>query len=102
MKRIIIGLVIFVCVVAFSGCAARINKQMASWEGQNYNELIASWGPPSQMMDSADGGKIIIYSKTKCWQQCSGGYCWTNCGNAYRMFWADPNGIIHRWQWKGL
>jgi hypothetical protein len=93
---------------------------MASWEGNNANDLIASWGPPNRIMDDGEGGKIFIYifdrhSNTPTevvtrefnnWFDGKGvrttytpsetvGYL------AFRMFWINEQNLIYRWAWRG-
>lgn len=35
-----------------------------TWEGRNVNDLIAYFGPPSEVLDDGKGGRILIYTKT--------------------------------------
>ena len=123
MKKLLIGLL----CLGLCGCAA-INNQMSSWVGNNVNDLIASWGPPQETMSDGQGGQILIYSSARTWttpgQATTNTYGQANVyGNsvygsatstttynppqtsgyqAQRMFWADSNGTIYRWSWKGL
>jgi hypothetical protein len=96
------------------------NKVMASWVGNNGNDLIASWGPPTRVMSDGGGGKIYIYifdrhSNTPAelvtrefdnWFDGKGvrttytpsesvGYL------AFRTFWINDQNLIYRWAWKG-
>ena len=92
------------------------------------SELIANWGPPQQIMDDGQGGKIFIYSATR--NHTTQGRATTNVtGSAYsvgdftygnatghttytppqtssytahRMFWINSNGYVYRWAWRGL
>jgi len=43
------------------GCASSVNKMMQSWMGHSAEDLIASWGPPAQVLDNPAGGKIYVY-----------------------------------------
>ena len=109
------------------GCAS-INKVMASWMGSHVSALVASWGPPQQVYSDGQGGRVLVYLLDRTYTLpassttttiASGGVVGTQFyGNtqsyttytpeytdgytAYRMFWAGPDGIIYRWQWKGL
>ncbi|MGH8462355.1 MAG: hypothetical protein ACRESS_12170 [Stenotrophobium sp.] len=47
----------FFAIVLLQGCAS-INEKMASFMGHDESDLIASWGPPSQVMDDGNGGQI--------------------------------------------
>ncbi len=111
-----------------AGCAARINQVMASWQGHHFSELITTWGPPQQVFDDGAGGRILVWTAVRTFS--SPGYAstyttanatafanhvWGSATSytayfppettgyvAYRMFWANSNGIIYRWQWRGL
>jgi hypothetical protein len=107
-----------------TGCPAQISKSLASWEGHNVNELLASWGPPSQVFSDGKGGQVFVYSETRQWTQpgqATTTYSATTYGNytygqattiyqpayiqgytAYRMFWIDSTGTIYGWSWRGL
>lgn len=49
---------------SLNGCMS-INKVMDSWSNHHYSELIGSWGPPSQVYDDGNGGKIFIYASNR-------------------------------------
>jgi hypothetical protein len=117
MKRIFAIAAVVLLVIVFVGCAARINKAMDSWTGHNYNELIASWGPPSQVLDDGSGGKIMVWTENRSYT--SQGQATTRTDpsgtshttysppqtrqwNASRMFWVNSNGVIYKWSWRGL
>ena len=127
-RNALVFIVIFVFAVSFiSGCSS-INKNMQSWMRHHQSDLIASWGPPQQVMDDGRGGKIFIYSTTRSFTSPghstttvtgsaygSGNYAYgsatgytsytppqTSSYNAYRMFWIDSNGYVYRWAWRGL
>src|SRR5262249_51272467 len=52
--------------LAANGCVS-INEVMASWEGDNVGNLIASWGPPQLVYDDGNGGKIFVYATDRTW-----------------------------------
>jgi hypothetical protein len=119
--------IIIVVVCLFTGCAS-INKTMQLWMGHHQSDLIANWGPPQQVMDDGQGGKIFIYITTRTFTSPGhstttvtgsaygmGNYAYgtargyttytppqTTSYNACRMFWIDGNGYIYRWAWRGL
>jgi len=106
MKRSHVFFVASVMLV-LAGCA-HINKRMSSWEGHHYSELIRSWGAPSRVVDDGAGGKVIVYG-----EYVDGGTSgrvdqWGNSharNNGYtrkREFFADKDGIIRSWKWRGL
>ena len=123
----IFSLILVLVLLLFTGCAS-INKTMQSWMGHHQSDLIASWGPPQQIMDDGQGGKIFIYFSTRTFTSpghstttvtgsaygtehytygSATGYTTyappqTSSYNAYRMFWVDKNGYIYRWAWRGL
>ena len=120
-------LVLLLIITAITGCAS-IDKTMESWMGHHQSDLIASWGPPQQVMDDGQGGKIFVYAATRSFTSpgtstttvtgSAYGYGNTAYGSAtgyttynppqttsydaYRMFWIDSNGRIYRWAWRGL
>jgi hypothetical protein len=124
------GLVIVVMVagLATSGCAGRINAVMESWRGGHVSDLIASWGPPTQVMPDGYGGQILAYSDTRAfvmpgygtttvtgsayrsgsnvYGQATGYTTYmppvTTSYRAYRMFWVNEQGRVYRWSWRGL
>jgi hypothetical protein len=51
-------------LICSTGCmtAAKMNKVMSSWEGADVNYLIARWGPPTQIMNDGNGGRIFVYT----------------------------------------
>lgn len=124
MKKMII---VAICI-SFSGCAARINKVMKSWQGQHFTVLIGSWGPPQQVFDDGGGGRIFIYTQQRQWTTPGsstttirgnatvlGNNVWgsakstttynpsqTHGYKAYRMFYINKDGFIYNWAWRGL
>ena len=119
---------------------SKMNALLSSWEGKNVNDLIASWGPPTQTMSDGSGGQILIYDQSRTIvlpgsSTTTTNYNGTTNGNVYatpgyanynqntsgtansyttynpptpinisrqRMFWANSDGTIYRWSWKGL
>ena len=120
-------LLLLLAIAALAGCAS-INETMQSWMGRHQSDLIASWGPPQQVMDDGQGGKIFVYTATRSYTSpgtatttvSGSAYAYGNTAygtgtryttynppqshsyDAHRMFWIDPNGKIYRWSWKGL
>ena len=109
-----------------------IERKMKSWLGCYENDLIMSWGPPSQVFSDNMGGKFIVYTERRTY--ISPGYSTTTAsgqaygyasGNTlyvdgygqsqttyypaqiyqwtvYRMFRANKYGRIISYSWKGL
>jgi hypothetical protein len=119
--------ILVVATLILVGCSM-VDRQMESWIDHHQSELIANWGPPQQIMDDSQGGKIFIYSATR--NHTTQGRATTNVTgsaysvgdftygnatghttytppqtssyNAYRMFWINSNGYIYRAAWRGL
>lgn len=101
--------------VLATGCAAnRIDKMMESWVGEHKADLIAQWGPPDRVASDGRGGEVLIYREYVRTGQTPGRASTTATGDVVytapqqqghervRMFYANPEGIIYRWRWKGL
>jgi hypothetical protein len=119
-----------VVLLLLTGCAISkeaLDAKMNTWMGQSANDLIASWGPPTQVIDNGYEGKILVYEFSHSYT--TPGHATTyNSGNAYiygnnvygygtgttvytpprttthsktRTFWVNSAGIIYRWYWKG-
>lgn len=123
--RCLISAITSLFIAVLGGCRSN-DAIMESWMGHHVNEVIASWGPPSQVLDDPPG-KIMTwsiqrryvipgYSQTHItgtgypqgntiYVQASGGtvimppeeYRYT----ATRTFWVNGEGIIYRWAWRG-
>jgi len=54
---------ILLLALQLSGCmtSSKMNGIMSSWEGHNISDLIASWGPPSQVVEDVGSGRIYCY-----------------------------------------
>lgn len=127
-KTAILGLIFLVPLYFLVGCG-QISKTMQSWVGHSSNELISSWGPPSQVFDDRNGGKVFVYAESRSWVQpgTSTTYTTANAYNtgygnvsaygtsttvynparvegytAYRTFFIDSSGTIYSWSWKGM
>jgi hypothetical protein len=128
MKRFSSIATVLLILVTLIGCAARINKMMTSWQGHNYNDLIAGWGPPNQVFDDGSGGRVMVWTATRSYNTPGSATTQTNgrataTGNtvwgsatstttynpgqtyqwsAYRMFWINRGGAVYRWAWRGF
>ena len=55
-------------VAALTGClTASVNALMESWEGNDARDLVAAWGPPTQVYSDGQGGAVLIYVFTDTW-----------------------------------
>ncbi len=101
---------------------------MQSWAGHHYSELMMSWGPPQQVYDDGQGGRILIYTIRRQWTTAGqatttttgratayDNFIWGNAQSfteyrppqtygytAWRMFRMDKEGRIVSWSWQGL
>ena len=87
MKRLLVP-----CLLAMllSGCLSSV---MNSWKGKHRDDLVKSWGPPTQEAALADGGKSIVYVTY------SGDG--SGIGTCRQIFNLDANGIIRSWAYSG-
>jgi hypothetical protein len=125
MKRVCLALSLVLILV---GCAGRINRVMNSWVGQHYSALIASWGPPEQILPDGSGGNILSWTVTRSFSTPGSATTQTTgtatvSGNTasgqassytiynpprtytrrvYRAFWVNSDGIVYKWAWRGL
>ena len=92
MKLLFFKLGILLLVVLTFACSS-VNKQMQSAMGQPISTIIDNRGTPTRVIPDKRGGSVYIWEK------------WVSVGEGYvrsRMFWADSNGIIYQYRWKGL
>ena len=65
MKRVVAISSVLLLLVVLTGCAARMNKVMLSWQGRNFNDVMASWGPPDQVFDDGSGGRVMVWTASR-------------------------------------
>ena len=106
-------LIILVLFITLVSCTSP-NKLMDSWTGQNISELYSSWGPPSCTTSDGKGGTIVSYYYDKNFELIQGIAEKKDDGSisytmpeymsysAARHFYADSNGIIYSWFYKGI
>jgi len=102
-------IIVLLAFVFMAGCQSP-EQIAASWEGSNINELIASWGPPTQVIDNGPEGRIMAWRKGGSVQMpgtASTSYYGMSSHTTYQpgptihvssamTFWVRPNGIIYR------
>jgi hypothetical protein len=127
--------IMLVLMVAFLsvGCAttAKYEAMLKTWVGSSENDLIASWGAPSNVYQMTDGGRVIEYSRGQNVQM--GGYSYQTPQTTYHQgmigntaylgtstqyvtqqtpvynvslwcktcFTLDSRGNIQSWRWEG-
>ena len=128
MNKIKTITVLLLCL-SLSSCLARyygprISANMEEFCNRPVSEMLASWGPPSLIMDDGSGGRVYIYVKsrgsyTPAKTETTIKYIYTHYGggatsnttytpevvaryDAYRMFFVTSKGYIYNWSWKGL
>lgn len=90
-----------------------IEKAMKSWIGKSETELVAKWGPPSNVYKMTDGSKELTYIYRHNYN--SPGYAWQDYwGNVHfsrpmntqirteRGFTIDNTGTIMAYRWDGF
>lgn len=112
MKRLLnrASWVIIIIVLTTTACATTANyeKILKSWMGANVNNLIASWGPPSDVYPMPNGSKMYT------WLRVGGTTVFANYNQYLNMvtassvtswckttFTVSPSGIIQGWRWEG-
>ena len=93
--------------------ASKIDRIMDSWVGHYQSELIACWGPPTEIVPDGKGGCMLIYESIKgTWgdlkeDRIKGGANYSTRPRqpgyaATRIFYVNEEGIIYSWKWSGL
>ncbi len=110
------------CALYSSACAPKANDFkkasiidgiMDSWVGHYQSELIACWGPPTEIVPDGKGGCMLIYESLKgTWgdleeNRIVGGANYSTRPRqpgyaATRTFYVNEKGIIYSWKWSGL
>lgn len=89
-----------------------VNRIMNSWVGHYQSELIADWGPPTEILPNEEGGNILVYESLKgTWgddkdKRIEGGAQYATGPrqpgySATRVFYVNEKGIIYSWKWSG-
>lgn len=123
MKKIII----LILILALTGCA-HMNAVMESWHNHHYSELLTTWGPPQQVFDDGQEGRILVYIENFQWvtpgkSETYGtgfvtgydNFIWGSVRSRttytlpqvynytkYQMFRINQKGYIYQTAWKGL
>jgi hypothetical protein len=100
------------CILLISclaGCTS-LSERAASWQDKNINDMIASWGAPSQVMDNGEYGKMYVWrfngqfttmGTARTTYNYYGSYTTYSPGQTYNIsrsvtVWANKNGTIYR------
>jgi hypothetical protein len=104
---------LFVFSFAFfliTACAtsSKYSEIVKSWEGNNINNLISSWGPPSDVYTMPNGNKMYTWLYTSNTLVTTNYNQWLNRLETRQVqywckttFTADRNDIIINWVWEG-
>jgi hypothetical protein len=104
---------LFLSLILMVGCVST-DKVMQSWIGQHESGLYQAWGPPAQITENGNGGRILIYGSTVYQGQVPGQIQHSGDGNysytahrqiSYqrtRMFNVRENGVIYGFRWQGM
>lgn len=108
--------------VLLSGCvtAEQVNTRMNKCIGFTLSELIVEWGPPAQVLDDGEGGKIVVFDRSGNVVMPGSSYTAGGYGaNTYdsttfhnppqtiniqrsRTFFMNADGRVYRYSWRGL
>ena len=77
-----------------------IEKSMKFWVGKSETQLVAKWGPPSNVYDLTDGSKEITYRYVhgSNYGPYYGGWSY----RTERGFTVDTTGTIIAYRWDGF
>jgi len=89
IKKVLFAVLIMLFI---TGCATRASV-MKSWLGNNIDNVTASWGAPSSIMQRNDGGA------TYTWSSISGNRYGVN--QCRQTFVTNASGEIVRWSYNG-
>jgi hypothetical protein len=105
-RTMAIFLVVFLFASAI-GCgekyADRMKRIMDSWLGSDISDVIANWGPPSQVTDIGNGNKIYSWtsSSTSTYfypaTQYSKAHAENYTSEKSRSFWVNSDGKVYKW-----
>lgn len=108
-----------------AGCvtAEQVDARMGKCIGFTLSELIVEWGPPAQVLDDGEGGKIVVFDRSSNTTMLGSSY---TTGSSYgygtrtydattfhnppqtinirrsRVFFLNAEGRVIRYSWKGL
>src|SRR5689334_2898914 len=98
----------FIIIGFLSGCGPSyqerrddIEKSMKFWIGKSETQLVAKWGPPSNVYNLTDGSKELTYRYVN---RPYPGYYYYG-GGSYRTergFTIDTTGTIIAYRWDGF
>jgi hypothetical protein len=74
------GFVLLALVLSFAtGCKETVTQKIASWQGHNLSQLLASWGAPQQLFVDGNRGRVLAYRFTHSYTIDLGlGIAWVN------------------------
>ncbi len=114
MKKTVI---LVVLALSLSSCLM-VTNSMRRFEGRNVTDLYAAWVPPNEVYDDGSGGRVLVYVYVRGYYYrppmisgkiYPGGTALVTYTpeavasyDARRVYWVNKDGIVYRWEWKGL
>ena len=106
-------LILTACLL--TGCS-NYNQVVNSWIGVDFNEVIAAWGPPAQVLDDGNGGKIASWVEDGSIQMPgtaetsllgTTAYTYHRPGQTWNFrrtttFWLNKQGIVYRGSYRDI
>ncbi len=79
-----------------AGCGS-INASMERWIGQHQDQLISTWGPPTNTATLTDGRQSLVYV-TQGYNTEFGLRCYGTCR---KVFTTDKDGVVKSFNYSG-
>lgn len=91
-----IPIMILPLVFLLTACGT-LNKSMGQWVGKHQDELVGTWGPPTNMATLTDGRHSLVYvtqgSNTEFGLRCY--------GTCRKVFTTDKAGMVQSFNYSG-
>ena len=103
-------LVIVVIMLLLASCATnqKYSDILGTWTGENVNDLITSWGPPSEEYTKPDGDVIYTWLFVGGTQVTANYNSYLNMATANSVtywckssFTVGDDNIVKNWRWEG-
>ena len=110
-------IVLIALALLLSSCAI-VDSAMQRYMGRHVTSLYASYGQPNEVYDDGNGGMVLVYVYVRGYYYrppmisgkiYPGGTALVTYTpeavasyDARRVYWVNKDGIVYRWEWKGL
>jgi cytochrome c oxidase assembly factor CtaG len=74
-----------------------IKERMEPWVGKHQDQLISTWGPPTNSATLTDGRQSLVYV-TQGYNTEFGLRCYGTCR---KVFTTDKSGVVHSFNYSG-